>query len=85
MVTHKRSKRKHPESKLMIYIIFFTVLFCLLYLSAKLMILKLAKLVEEQNVEANIKNIPNIDDIGAGMLCNKLSFCMTLLYESLYS
>ena len=51
---------------------------CLLYFSAKLMILKLAKLVDEQNVRANIENEDtNVDDIGADMLCNNC-----LLYTS---
>jgi len=41
----------------------------------------LAKSVDEQNVETDIDNEDiNVNDISAGILCNKLSF----LYESLY-
>uniref|UniRef100_A0A7C9EBP4 Transmembrane protein n=1 Tax=Opuntia streptacantha TaxID=393608 RepID=A0A7C9EBP4_OPUST len=68
MVAHKRSKRKHPEGKLMMYVFMLTILLCLLYFSAKLMILKLAKSMEEQKVEAYIENEDtNVDDIGGGM------------------
>jgi len=41
IVAHKRSKRKRPEGKLMMYVIVLTILLFLLYFSAKFMILKL--------------------------------------------
>ena len=49
------------------------------------MILKLANSLEEQNFEVDIENEDiNVDDIGAGMLCNKLGFLYNSLYESSY-
>jgi len=50
------------------------ILLSFIYFSDKFLILKLAKSMEEQNLEADIDDEDiNVDDIHAGMLCKKLS------------
>ena len=52
----------------MMYVIIFSILLFILYLSAKIMILKFANSVEEQNFEVDAENDDiKVDDIGVGM------------------